>query len=155
MIASMLIAATPYRAPVATAIHAQLLTDIARRRNLYPAAALRTLTQLTVDIHRPLIHDILIRPGSAAELRYAAAWATPHCAGHHPVAAWRTILSTQREAWQRNPSALSESILQGIAYGIGTDGHRNLLTQIRDDPNLPASARAIASWLLDTDLTRE
>lgn len=155
MIAAMLIAATPYRTAVAAAIHTQLLADIARRTHVYPAtAALRTLTQLNVDIHRPLIHDILLRPGSGAAMRYAAAWATPHCPGRSPAPAWRRILAVQLDLWQRSASEFDETVLQGITYGIGTDRHYALLGQIRDDPIMPPSARTTASWMLNADLSR-
>jgi hypothetical protein len=156
LVASTLIASTPYREPVAHALLAQITKDLAGRNQIYPlAAALRTLTQLNVDIHRSLVHDILVRPGFGAGMRHAAAWATPFCAGQHPEPAWRSIVATQLKEWKRAPSDLGEATLQGIAYGIGTDGHRRLLAEIHDDLHMPSTARNTASWALHTQLSRE
>ncbi|MET7424838.1 hypothetical protein [Dactylosporangium sp. NPDC005555] len=153
MVASMLLAASPYRRAVAQTLLDEITADIASRGQTYPlAASLRAITQLNVDIHRPLIRDILIRPGFPAAARHAAAWATPYCAGQQSPAAWRKVLDVQVAAWLRQPSELTEGIVLGIVHGIGTDGQRPLLAAIQSDPALPASARTAASWLMRTDV---
>src|SRR5439155_22685497 len=139
--ARMMVGGTPYREPVANVLLAEAAAALARGGGPFLAAALRTLTNLSVDAHRPLIHGILVRPGLTLTVRHAAAWATPHCAGQHPEAAWRRILATQFALWKSAPSNGGESILHGVTYGIGTDGHRRLLAEIRDDPAMPHTAR--------------
>jgi hypothetical protein len=151
LVANTLIAATPYRVPFAYALFDELKADLAHRSGICPlAAGLSALTRVGVDIHRPMINEILTGAGFDAAARYAAAWATPYCAGRYTEHAWRQIFSTQLAAWRQSPFPLGESILKGITYGIGTDGHRDLLTDIRDHPFTPPSAQTMASWLLQT-----
>lgn len=148
--ATMLIAATPYRDAVAAALLAQLHSDLSRRVEEIAPSALSTLTTFGVDIHRPLMRTLLIHDGSSADLRHAAAWATPHCAGVYPLHVWRRILAEQHGAWLRRPSATGESILHGIAYGIGTDRHYELLAELRQRGDLPDAVRRTAQWLLSS-----
>jgi hypothetical protein len=152
LVVTMLIGATPYRIPFARALLDEVRADLVRRRGTYPlAGALRVLTRLRVDIHRPLIHDLLTRRGHSARTRQAAAWATPFCSGRFPERTWRQIFAAQLEAWRRNPVAIGESILHGVTFGIGTEGHRGLLTHIRDHTQAPHIARSTAaSWLMRT-----
>ena len=153
MVTSMLVAASPYQHAVAHAILEEITADLARRGQTYPlAASLQAITHLNVDIHRPLIQDILIRPGFTAAARHAAAWATPFCTGQQPLAAWRNILDVQVAAWRQHPSELAEGILHGIVHGIGTDGQRALLAEIKNNPALPLSARTTASWLMHAEI---
>lgn len=147
--ATMAIAATPYREPIGQAVLVEVGVSLARREDEFCASALRTLTNLGADCHRPLIRDILLRSGSSALLRDAAASALPHCAGGYSPAQWRLILGPQRTAWLRQPSRLAQSILHGVTYGIGTDGHHDLLREIRGDVRLPALVRTTANWLLN------
>lgn len=149
--ATMAIAATPYREPIGRAVLVEVGVSLSRREEEFCASALRSLTNLGVDCHRSLIRDILLRPGSSALLRDAAASALPHCAGSFSPAQWREIIGPQRTAWLRQPSRLAQSILHGITYGIGTDGHRDLLRELQADTRLPALVRTTANWLLDND----
>jgi hypothetical protein len=147
--ATMLITATPYRVPAARSILAEFTGDLTRRARLWPAAAtLRALTQLDVDIHRPLVRSILTSPDGDLTTRYAAAWAAPHCPGRFAIPVWQAIFSTQLAAWARSRSPAEEQLLQGIVYGIGTDAHRCVLSEIRNDPHVPQSARTMAAWQL-------
>lgn len=149
--AAMMIGASPYREPIARAVLTEVMVSLSRREEEFCAAALRTLTNLGADCHRPLIRDMLTRSGFSALLRDAAASALPHCGGRYPVSQWRQILTLQRAAWLRQPSRLAQSILHGITYGLGTDGHRDLLREVRADARLPGLVRATATWLLDND----
>ncbi len=147
---AMMIGATPYRVPFTQMLLDEVKTDLVRQHGAYPlATALRTLTLLGVDTHRPLIHDLLTTRGASETIRQAAAWAVPFCSGRFPEQTWQTILTVQLAAWQENPNTTNGSIMHGIAYGIGTESHRNLLTRIRQHPHAPHTARATAaSWLL-------
>lgn len=150
--AGMMIAASPYREPVARAVLTEIAARLSRREEEFCAVALRTLTNLGADCHRPLIRDILTRPGFSDLLRDAAASALPHCGGRYSVAQWREVLGLHRAAWLRQPSRLAQSILHGVTYGIGTDGYRHLLREIRFDADLPVLVRTTANWLLNADL---
>lgn len=149
---TMLIAATPYRRVVARALLAELRNTPSRQLSTLAGPGLRTLSTLGEGGHRPLIRDLLLSSGADQTLQVAAASALPHCAGAYPVAEWRRILDVQRTAWLRRPSRLGESILHGIAYGIGTDGHPDLLRELSGDVQLPVLARNTASWLMNSEL---
>ncbi|MEU8813418.1 hypothetical protein [Actinoplanes sp. NPDC048796] len=150
LLSSMFVAATPLREPVAAAILDRVVTDLRGRRDTDLDAALRTLTNLGSEVHRPLIGQILTEREFGERARYAAAWATPHCAGAFPEPAWSRILAIQLAAWQRSPDGLGREILHGVTYGIGTDSHRGLLHRVREDARMPQEARTTASWLLTT-----
>ncbi|MFF5079181.1 hypothetical protein ACFY36_19155 [Actinoplanes sp. NPDC000266] len=150
LLSAMFVAATPLREPVAAAILDRVVTDLRGRRDTDLDAALRTLTNLGSDVHRPLIGQILTEREFGDRARYAAAWATPHCAGAFPEPAWSRILAIQLAAWQRSPDGLGREILHGVTYGIGTDSHRGLLHRVREDARMPQEARTTASWLLTT-----
>lgn len=150
MIAAMCLAATPYQADVGAALVTEIHTALAARDDDLPMAALRTLTTLAVDVHRPLILRILTKPGFTAGVREAAAWALPHCVGRYPERTWRELLTKYGGAWRRAPSAHLARMLHGISYGIGTDDYHVLTDEIRTDPSLPVEARRAAAWLWRT-----
>ncbi|WP_027341435.1 hypothetical protein [Hamadaea tsunoensis] len=147
MVAAMCLAATPYRAHVGTALLAEIQAGLVGRDEDFPRRALRTLTTLAVDVHRPLILRILTTPGFNAGVREAAAWALPHCAGRYAETTWRGLLAAYGGAWRRTPSDHLGRVLHGIAYGIGTDDYHGLTEEIRTDPSLPLVARRTAGWL--------
>jgi hypothetical protein len=151
LLAATLIAATPYRLPVAEAMVVEVSADVGRRTRILPDYPLRTLTDLDVDLHRPLLRTIL-SSGSPGDVTRQAAWATPHCPGQFSEIEWRRILGVHRARWARSRSELTGSILHGVTYGIGTDQHRSLLTEIRTDHQMPPPARTTADWLLHTSL---
>lgn len=152
LLAATLIAATPYRVPVAEAMVVELAADVRRRNRILPDYPLRTLTDLDVEVHRPLLREILSSGSSDNVTRHAAAWATPHCPGQFSELEWRRILGVHRARWVRSRSDLAGGILHGITYGIGTDQHRSLLAEIRTDHQMPQPARTTADWLLHTSL---
>lgn len=148
---TMLIAVSPYRDPVAQAMLASIsggggsISGGGGSETAPMMTTLRALTVLGVDIHRPLLHELLTRPGTSDETRHAAAWATPHCGGSYQVVQWRRMLAVQHASWRQHPSSLRESILSGLVYGIGTDSHPELLAEIRADQTMPESVRVRAA----------
>lgn len=147
LVAAMTIAQSPHRAGVAAALLVEARRALTGRRGTDVPTILQTLTLLGADIHRPLLFGLLADGGHDDRVRQAAAWATAHCPGRFTGQQWRRILHRQAAAWQDRPVALNESVLHGVAYGIGTDHHRDLLAQIAADGRLPASARTTATWL--------
>ncbi len=147
MLAAMCLAATPYQAPIAGALVEEVRGDLVRRSRQLPLTVLRTLTTLSTDVHRPVIRHILSTPAFAPSLREAAASALPHCAGRYSASTWRELLEQYGSAWRRSRSAHLARVLEGIAYGIGTDGHRRLTGQLKQDERMPAEVRRTAAWL--------
>jgi hypothetical protein len=147
VVAAMAIAHSPYREPVSVALRADVRLAMARRTGDDLSPALQTLTILGSDRHRPILYDLLTGPGHTPTARLAAAWALPHCAGRFTVPQWQRILDSQVTAWSRRPAAAAESVLRGIAYGIGTDDQRGLLAGLEGSLALPPAVRATAAWL--------
>jgi hypothetical protein len=145
----MTIGQSPYRDAVAAALLAEARRELAGRGGGDVSAILQAITLLGADIHRPLLFVLLAEGGHDDRVRQAAAWATAHCPGRFTADQWRRILRRQADAWQARPVAVNESVLHGVAYGIGTDRHRDLLAQISTDGRLPAVARTTATWLRD------
>ncbi|MFI2652507.1 hypothetical protein [Micromonospora fulviviridis] len=149
--AVMLIAATPYRRPVATAV----LTVARRRlREWDPpliASALRVLTLLKTPDHQELVYRLLTDPAVSPPLRHAAASATPHWSARMDIRRWQHVLAVQRQRTKLAPSTLDVGILRALTYGVATDGHHELLRDIEagpEDPPFPALARIVAHWWL-------
>jgi hypothetical protein len=153
MIAAMCMAVTPYQQPVGAAVLGLIEDGLAHREDRLAVAGLRTLTNLGVDAHRPLIHRILTRPGFSVPVRLSAAWALPHCRGAYSYEVWREVMAAHCAVWQRSPSPAQARVLQGLAYGVGTDGHPELLDEIRADATLPQDVRRTAWWLRRSRLT--
>ncbi|MEV4400719.1 hypothetical protein AB0J66_00860 [Actinoplanes sp. NPDC049598] len=135
--AAMTIAQSPFQEPVSEVLLAGARRDLARRSGGDPARALQTMTMLGTGVHRPLLLDLLTGPGHDLAARRAAAWAMPHCGGRFTERQWRRILAGQRDT----------SVVHGVTYGIGTDGHQRLLAEIAADPSMPEIARTTARWL--------
>jgi transcriptional regulator with XRE-family HTH domain len=149
VVAAMAIAHSPFREPVSAALLADVRRAVTRRTGDDLSPALQTLTLLRSDQHRPVLFDLLTGPGPTTATRLAAAWALPHCAGRFTVPQWRQILDRQIAAWRHRPAAATESVLRGIAYGIGTDGHGALTATLESDRDLPPAVRSTAAWLRD------
>lgn len=147
LVAAMTIAQSPHRDGVAAALLAEARRDLTGRSGNDVSAILQALTLIGTDIHRPLLFDLLAEGGHDDRIRQAAAWATAHCPGRFTGRQWQRILHRQATAWQNRPVAANESVLHGIAYGVGTDRHRDLLSRIAADGRLPAVARTTATWL--------
>jgi hypothetical protein len=145
--AAMAIAHSPYREPIAVALLADVRRTVARRTGDDLSPALQTLTILGSDQHRPILFDLLTGPGHETGARLAAAWALPHCAGRFTVRQWERILDSRLAAWKRQPSTAAESVLRGIAYGVGTDDHRALMARLEGSTELPSAVRATLAWL--------
>lgn len=147
VIGAMALARSPYREPIADALLADVRSSVAKRTGEDLLPALQTLTVLGTDKHRPIMFDLLTRPGHTQDSRLAAAWALPHCAGRFTVGQWQQILDRRLTAWRQQPSAAGESVLRGIAYGIGTDDHRALMSRLENSPELPSAVRSTIAWL--------
>lgn len=146
--ATMVVAATPYRQPLAAMLATEVTGGMLRRDEHLADAVLRASTLLNGTAHRELVQRILTNPGISCQTAHSAAWATPHCAGQQDELSWRRAVGVQFARWRRDPSQLTAGILEGLAYGIGTDGHRDLLVEIRDAALMPQPARTVAGWWL-------
>ncbi|MBO4205875.1 hypothetical protein [Micromonospora echinofusca] len=147
--ATMLVAATPYRRPLATALLTELRRHLRDWDPVLAGSALRLLTLLQVPDHRELVYSLLTDPAVPPSLRHAAAAATPHWSARWDAARWRRVLATQRQRAREVPSALDAGILRALAYGLATDGHRDLLPEIEAGSGTspyPPQARAMARW---------
>ncbi|MBE1484986.1 hypothetical protein [Plantactinospora soyae] len=144
--ASMLVAATPYRDPLASALITEINARLFDLDELIVAASLRALTIFKVAAHRTVLLRILAAHNAPAGLRRAAAAAAPHGAGELHENDWRRIIAVQLDSFRALPSTLNEDVLFYAVYGLFTDGHVVLAQEISEDDRFPRRVRNAAQW---------
>ncbi|WP_405093260.1 hypothetical protein OG767_10740 [Micromonospora sp. NBC_01392] len=145
----MLVAATPYRWPLASAALGEMQGRLKDWGPGLVASTLRMLTLLKTPDHRELVYGLLVDPAATPPLRHAAASATPHWRARMDAGRWQRVLAAQRQQARRAPSTLDDGILRALAYGMATDGHRDLLREVEAGSTgrpYPPQAQAIADW---------
>jgi hypothetical protein len=143
--AAALIAATPYRQPLADAV-AERLVRGDTRDELLVERGLGLLNKLHVTTHRGLVRTLLLDPSLSARNRHAAAWASTHNPGRLDLSVWRAIIVTQTALVRSRPSPLDDDIVRGLVYSVGTDAHLSLLREMRADSRLSQRVRDVAAW---------
>ncbi|MEU7761709.1 hypothetical protein [Micromonospora aurantiaca (nom. illeg.)] len=147
----MLVAATPYRWPLATATLTEMRGRLKDWDSDLVASALRMLTLLKTSDHRDLVYGLLVDPAAPAPLRHAAANATPHWRARMEAEGWQRVIAAQRQQARRAPSPLDDGILRALTYGMATDGHGDLLREVEASSAgrpYPPQSQAIANWWL-------
>ncbi|WP_422770482.1 hypothetical protein ACN28C_27855 [Plantactinospora sp. WMMC1484] len=142
------LAATPFQVPVGRALMSLIESGLRCRDETLAELALPVLTRLGVSVHRDVVRQIITNHGYSLSFRTTAAWSLPHCSGRYPEPTWRSLLAPYVEIWQRGAAPSAARLIQGIAYGIGTDGHTALAVEISQDAVMPKQARRTAAWLL-------
>jgi hypothetical protein len=144
--ATALIAATPYRQPVAGAVTRQLLARATTHDNVFVERGLRLVGRLRATTHHEIVRRLLQAPAASAHTRHAAAWASSHNAGRLDETTWRAIIDKQIHVVKTRPSPLDDDILRGLVYSVGTAAHFTLLTELTARPEIPLKVRQLARW---------
>jgi hypothetical protein len=147
LVAALLIAATPYREPVGTALAAELAAALPTRTVTVTMSLLASLPFLGRPADRPLLEHVLLAPDLPTPLVESAAWLIGHVPGRSPVPFWLTAVSRHRDAWHSTHNPADLATLRGLIYALGLDRH-HLLPILRADTRLPSQARAAATWWL-------
>jgi hypothetical protein len=146
--AGLLIWASPYSAPVAAALAAELcrggaVTDT--RLTICLLSALRILGQAP---QRPLIERLVLASGLPPQVSLAAVHCLGHVGGRSPDSFWLNALDRYGERWRRYGDAPSSEALGSLVYGLGIARHLPLLRRVRDDRTAPMPVRAAGAWWL-------
>jgi hypothetical protein len=144
--AAFLIHATPYRAPVAAELAAELARAAAADADL-AVCILDALRLLGGPGQRPLVERITLSPGLPPPVLVAAARNLGHLGGSSDDGYWNRAVALH--CAPRPPAGpASGAILRGLVYGLGISRNDPLLARIHDLDEMPTEARVAASWWL-------
>jgi hypothetical protein len=144
--ASMMVYATPYRAPMAQVLGAELARALAVRDTPLTASILGALRFLGGPAQRPLVERLILAVGLQAEVCASAAEHLGHIGGTSDDRFWAAALARHGEHWRRRRDVASAATLHGLVYGLGMARNDALLQRVRADNEAPAPVRAAAAW---------
>ncbi|MFJ3666922.1 XRE family transcriptional regulator [Streptomyces sp. NPDC090106] len=147
---SLLLAATPYRAPLADAAVAELSHP---RIAATVSCALPVLGALRIigDVaHRPSVERLALASG----LPRATVSAAVHSLGHIDAdpgddAFFTQALTHYARQWGNRRDPAAATTLSGLVYAMGRAGRTDLLRDVRDHAEHPLTARQTAAWWLN------
>jgi transcriptional regulator with XRE-family HTH domain len=148
-----LIAATPYRTPVADAVAGEL-PDALRGDDARAAALLAALGALGTCPDRGALERLVLTAAVRPAVNEAAARALGLVPGRSVEAFWRAALHRHLTAWRRTGSSTTLTTLRRLVQALGVAGERRILAEVGQDPEVPATIRATATWWLGVDGTR-
>lgn len=142
--AGFLIRATPYRAPLASA----LVWELGRQRPAQaPAWTVRLLEALRIvgtPAERPAVEALATRQGLPTAVHTAAVQALGHMGGTSRPELWRTLLARHTAAATAG-NHRSEDLLHHAVYSLAIGRHTDLLRQIAASHPV-APVRTSARW---------
>ena len=146
---TMLLASTPYRYPVATALAEyvrgpDVLADPDRSH-----AVMSALRVLGGPRERALVERLATNPQLPEHAAVHAVYALGHIGGASPDEFWSGAIAQHGQAWRRERRESSALVLEGLVYGIGIARNERLLAGVRMDDRAPTPARAAAAWWLN------
>jgi hypothetical protein len=150
--AGFLIAATPYRGPVAAAVTCEV-PDAVRGDDARTTALLTALGALGACPDRGLLEHLVLAPAVRPAVNEAAARAVGLVPGPSADAFWRAALYRHITAWRRTGSTTSLTTVRRLVQALGVAGDRRILAALSQDPDVPATIRATASWWQGLDDT--
>jgi hypothetical protein len=150
--AGFLIAATPYREPVAHAVAGEI-PDALRGDDARLVALLAALGALGTCPDRSVLERLVLAPAVVPAVNEAAARALGLVPGRSTEVFWRVALHRHLTAWRRTGSATTLTTLRRLVQAIGVTGEQQILAEVDQDPEVPSSIRTTASWWLDVDAT--
>ncbi|MEU3253378.1 XRE family transcriptional regulator [Streptomyces sp. NPDC006997] len=143
--ALLLLYATPYRAPLATAVGREI-TRLGFGRDTEATVRLfHALGILGGPAERRQAERVVLRGGVPAAVADAAARALAHTGGRSGDDFWTTALSLHGAAAHAG-SDLSVRVLGDLVYALGIGGDRHWLRLLAADPRLPPALRSRARW---------
>jgi hypothetical protein len=154
--AAFLLNATPYRAPVAAELGAELSRCAAAADTGLATSILDSLRLIGGKEQRPVVERITLSPGIPAPVLVSATRNIGHLGGTSDDRYWAQALARHAQPAALHTSPASGAILRGLVYGLGMERNDRMLGWIRDQPGLPGQTRQAAVWWLgQTRRTRE
>jgi hypothetical protein len=150
--AGFLIAATPYREPVAAAV-VEEIPDAVRADGPRAVALLTSLGALAACPDRAVLERLVLAPGVRPAVNEAAARALGLVPGRSNAAFWTAALHRHLTDWQRTGSTTTLTTLRRLVQALGVADERAILAGLSRDPDVPAAIRSTAAWWLTVDAT--
>ncbi len=138
--AASLLAASPYRVGIASALTAELTSSrVVLDRSGWPDVVLAALRMIGGAAERAMIERLAATPGVATEVARTAAYSLAHVPG-----------TTDRQYWKRVLRLdTSPDVLDGLVYSAGLTKLRPVLEAIQNATDLPPRPRRAAAWWLN------
>ncbi|MFF7194825.1 XRE family transcriptional regulator [Streptomyces sp. NPDC008079] len=145
--AAMMVAATPYRAPVAAAMSYELSRLAVARDVTLAGRLLEALRIVGGTAERPLVQRLALAPTLPEAVVRAATSALAHMGGVSPRSFWENALALTPAAGGASRPAGGRAASAAV-YGLGISGETDLLRRVSGDLRIPSKTRAAASWWL-------
>ena len=145
---SMLLASTPYRSALATVVAGQLRAPDVLADPDQSHAVFSALRVLGGPVERRLVERLVTEPRLPSHVPVQAVYALGHIGGQSADEFWGRAISRHGAAWQQRGTVAAQ-VLEGLVYALGMARHDGLLSQVRQDEQAPAPARAAAAWWLN------
>jgi hypothetical protein len=145
---AMLLRATPYREPLATALGRELASSAGTGEVQLASSQLGALRILAYDGQRDIAERLVMAPGLPGPVAVSAAHALGHMPGHTTEEYWRRAVSHWGRRWASHHDPSSARVLHDLVYALGIANNTATLASIRDDAAAPPLARAAAVWWL-------
>jgi hypothetical protein len=146
--AAFLIHATPYRAPVAAVLAAELPRNATAADVDLAVCIMDALRLIGGPEQRPLVERLTLSPSVPAPIMVAAARNIGHLGGTSDDRYWNRAIALQCQPSRLRASPASGAVLRGLVYGLGMARNDAMLARVRDLPDVPWPARQAASWWL-------
>lgn len=152
--AGFLIAATPYRDPVAAAVTAEIPGAV-HGDPPRAVALLTALGALGAGPDRGLLERLVLAPAVRPAVNEAAARALGLVPGSSSGRFWAVALRRHLDAWQGTGSTTTSTTLRRLVQALGVAaeraGERGLLAALAGDSQVPVAIRASAAWWAAVD----
>ncbi|MEV7231232.1 hypothetical protein AB0M79_30075 [Polymorphospora sp. NPDC051019] len=143
VMAVQMVAATPYRLPVAAALITELDRRLSCRESSTILPIIHAIGTLGGNDSRKAIERIALDVATPPDVADAAIWAIAHVDSRIGDEFWQAVrMRLQRRL---NP----EYALRGMAYVGGICGRGDWLDELKNDRTTPPSARTAARWWLN------
>ncbi|MFE9959195.1 hypothetical protein [Micromonospora sp. NPDC005299] len=147
--AQLLLFGTPYRAPLAAALAAELVTQVGSGGSEAARALIEALRILGSEKQRPLVERLTVAPGLPPPVTLAAASAIGHIGGSSSDHYWMSAIDLHARHWHHTRGRTSASALDALIYGLGITRNKAILRRIRNRPDIPPPTRTAAAWWLN------
>lgn len=147
--ASMLIAGTPYRRPLAATLASELTASAASGLADNALTMIEALRIVGTSEQRPLIERLTMAAGLPPAITLAATQAIGHIGGSSSDHYWNQAIQNHALRWQQDRSATHATALIGLVYGLGIARNERMLRLVQNSVTIPAEPRSAATWWLN------
>ncbi len=150
LMASSLLAVSPYRPGISSALFDEFRTEKTLLGNPdWVHVLLSALRFVGGERERALLEQMVMRGGVPESTAVAAAYSIGHLYPEGGAGELQAAMNLNAARWESTRSPRSAAILAGLVYSAGVSGQSSILAAMRDELHTPAPLRAAAGWWLD------